>query len=87
MDILKGRLSEAVKISGKLTDAVKITGGLSIPKIIYPSTYQGEYTVTPTDHTQVLQTSEYYLLENITINPIPNNYGLITWDGSTLTVS
>ena len=25
--------------------------------------------------------------KNIRINPIPSNYGLITWDGSVLTVS
>ena len=87
MDILKGRILEAVKINGQISDAVKIAGGLSVPDIIYPPTYHGEHTVTPTDHTQILQTSEYYLLENITINPIPNNYGIITWNGSTLTVS
>lgn len=87
MDILKGRILEAVKIGGQISDAVKIAGGLSIPQIVYPSTYQGDYTITPSDHTQVLQTGNYYLLENITINPIPNNYGLITWNGSTLTVS
>ena len=26
-------------------------------------------------------------LKSVTIAPIPNNYGLISWDGSTITVS
>jgi len=50
-------------------------------------TYQGEYTVTPTQETQVLEMAGLKALENVTVNPIPSNYGLITWDGSVLTVS
>lgn len=49
--------------------------------------YQGSYEVTPSEITQVLSTENLMMAENITINPIPNNYGLITWNGSALTVS
>lgn len=49
--------------------------------------YSGETTVTPSMEEQVLQTSMKSVMTNIIINPIPNNYGLITWNGSTLTVS
>jgi hypothetical protein len=35
----------------------------------------------------VLATAEKVVTRNIVINPIPSNYGLITWNGSTLTVS
>ena len=49
--------------------------------------YTGETEITPSDEPQVLQTANMALYDNITINPIPSNYGLITWDGSTLTVS
>lgn len=49
--------------------------------------YQGVTEVTPTRSTQTLQTRGYLLRDNITVNPIPSNYGLITWDGSALTVS
>lgn len=49
--------------------------------------YQGATSVTPSQETQTLETQGFRLLENITINPIPSNYGLITWNGSTLTVS
>lgn len=49
--------------------------------------YTGDYTVTPSSETQTLQTNGLRMTDDITINPIPNNYGLITWDGSTITVS
>lgn len=49
--------------------------------------YQGAYEVTPGATLQTLNTKNRTLLENIKINPIPENYGLITWDGATLTVS
>ena len=56
--------------------------------IVYPTVrYEGEYTVTPSTETQTLATNGKVLLDDITVNPIPNNYGLITWNGSVLTVS
>ena len=49
--------------------------------------YSGEHVVTPSDELQTLSTEGYALDSNIIINPIPSNYGKITWNGSTLTVS
>ena len=49
--------------------------------------YTGEYTVTPSTETQVIHTNNLRMTDDITVNPIPSNYGLITWDGSTITVS
>ena len=49
--------------------------------------YTGEYEITPSSETQVLSTKHLRMTDDVTINPIPNNYGLITWDGHTLTVS
>lgn len=49
--------------------------------------YDGPYEVTPTQETQVLYTENKLMQHPVTINPIPSNYGLITWDGSALTVS
>ena len=50
-------------------------------------TYTGATTVTPTTETQTLQTANKSVLSDITINPIPSNYGLITWNGSNLMIS
>ena len=49
--------------------------------------YEGEYEVTPSAETQTLPTEARVLGRDITIAPIPSNYGLITWNGSVLTVS
>lgn len=49
--------------------------------------YTGAYTITPTQDTQVLPVNAKRMTGDITINPIPSNYGLITWNGSVLTVS
>ena len=49
--------------------------------------YSGEYTVTPSSETQVLHTDGKMLSDDITVAPVPANYGLITWNGSWLTVS
>jgi len=51
------------------------------------SDYEGSYTVTPTEQTQTLPTGNRLLGQDIIVNPIPSNYGLITWDGSKITVS
>ena len=49
--------------------------------------YDGPYTFTPSLVAQTAQTAQKIAAHNIVINPIPSNYGLITWNGSTLTVS
>lgn len=49
--------------------------------------YEGPTTFTPTDQTQTILIAGQTPAENITINPIPSNYGLITWNGAVLTVS
>lgn len=49
--------------------------------------YTGETIITPTRETQVLQTANTTVTEDITVLPIPHNYGLITYNGSILTVS
>lgn len=49
--------------------------------------YTGSYVFTPTQSTQIIEIENKRATADITINPIPSNYGLITWDGATLTVS
>ena len=63
------------------------TGSPIIRELIGGEPYEGEYTVTPSAETQTLDTANKLLARNVTINPIPSNYGLITWNGATLTVS
>lgn len=50
-------------------------------------TYTGEYEVTPSAETQMLDTTGKRMAHDVVIAPIPNNYGKITWNGAVLTVS
>ena len=49
--------------------------------------YTGDYEVTPGSEAIILETEELKVSENVVINPVPSNYGLITWNGSVLMVS
>lgn len=59
---------------------LKADTGESIP-------YSGSYEWTPTDEIQTISIEGKTASADIIINPIPSNYGLITWNGSILTVS
>ena len=48
----------------------------------YPD-YDGEYEFTP----QTLDSTDKVMRHNVVINPIPSNYGLITWNGSGIKIS
>ena len=83
---MRGRLSGHGQFHGGLSGTGVNSGVLTIPKTT-GKPYTGEYEFTPTRGTQTIPTNNKTLTQDIIINPIPSNYGLITWDGSTLTVS
>ena len=65
-----------------------VTLGTSVVKeYVDVQTYVGEYEVTPSAETQTLDTEGLRMTRPVVVNPIPNNYGLITWNGSFITVS
>ena len=49
--------------------------------------YEGPYEATPAATAQTFATTGKLMVREFTVNPIPSNWGLITWNGSTLTVS
>ena len=49
--------------------------------------YTGTYEFTPSDVALEIPTANKILTQNIVINPIPSNYGLVSWDGSILTIT
>ena len=55
--------------------------------IIDGDPYEGEYEVVPRATSQILSTQGKKMEHDLVIEAIPNNYGLITWNGSFLTVS
>lgn len=67
-----------------------ITVGAELSTVVRSANYEeytGSYSVTPSSVPQTLATAARVLLEDIVVEAIPSNYGLITWNGSTLTVS
>lgn len=52
----------------------------------YPD-YEGGTTFTPSQETQIIPTRHTVLLSDITINPIPSNYGRITYSGGIISIT
>lgn len=78
--VLDGELSLTLQVDGECGVITRVTD-YDLP------IYTGITTVTPSTETQTLLTADKAVLSNITVNPIPDNYGLITWNGNILTVS
>ena len=49
--------------------------------------YGGPYEFTPTREVQIAYTGGKLATQDITINPIPRNYGLVTYQGNIITIS
>ena len=76
------------KLSGNITNNAKaISGSIICDGVRNLETYQGSYNITPTGQTQVLLTNDMRLDGNITINPIPSNYGMISHSGSGILIT
>lgn len=76
-----------VEVNVKPQTAAITIGSPVLREHVDTDPYAGPYTVTPTQSTQTLSTEDLLMVQDVTINPIPSNYGLITWDGAVLTVS
>ena len=49
--------------------------------------YDGQYEFEPSNNAQIIQIKKLMAAADIIINPIPSNYGLITWSGAGIRVS
>ena len=78
--VLDGELSLNIPLDGSPDKVLKVAE-YDLP------VYDGVTEITPSQDTQILQTSNKTLTRNIVVNPIPSNYGLVAWNGSVLTVS
>jgi hypothetical protein len=84
IDMLKGRLSATSQnLCGALSPAsAGFSGKLSAGYLLQ------EKIVVPGAEEQIITADVGFGgLSSVTISPIPQNYGLITYDGSTITVS
>lgn len=95
-DQLNGALSSAGELTCVLSIESGLSGGLSTDGTLKGSlsfaageapVYTGPYEIAPTTEAQSVHVGGMAMREDLIIDPIPSNYGLITWNGSTLTVS
>ena len=59
----------------------------SVQVVVDVDDYTGPYAFTPSATTQIVPTSGLRMIDNVTINPVPSDYGHISWNGSVITVS
>lgn len=81
---LTGKLSKVGGLTGTLSAKQGLSGNLSLKVLVKTQAK----TVTPSAETQEIYADDGFAgLSKVTVNPIPQNYGLITYNGSYILVS
>lgn len=93
-------MNDRVVIEGDISLTNQIDGdcGLILPfdgesGIVYEvskqthDTYSGKYEWTPTAEPQIIPIADMIAAQDITINPVPHDYGLISYNGLGIRVS
>lgn len=83
--MLVGKISGTSSISCSLSGSSSLAGKLLMGSTI--PVYSGETSFIPSDEAQTITIAGMQAAEDLTIAPIPSNYGRITWNGSTPNVS
>lgn len=84
---LSGYVNGQGSMGGTLSGSTGITGNLDRNYTQTYDGYDGPYEVVPSREAQTLRTNRLLMFDNVTVAPIPSNYGLIEWNGSVLRVS
>lgn len=84
---LSGYVNGQGSMDGTLSGSIGITGDLDRNYTQTYDDYAGPYEVVPSREAQTLRTNGLLMDGNVTIAPIPSNYGLVEWNGSVLKVS
>jgi hypothetical protein len=75
---------------GVTIKGVSVSASTGIPvarDYVERTAYTGPTEFVPSEETQIVQTKNLRMTDDIVVDPIPRNYGLITYNGSTITVS
>ena len=84
---ISGTVNGDATLTGHVSGKSTLAGEVQIYNASAPPDYTGSYEVNPSQEEQALPTAYKRLTKDVIIKPIPEYYGLITWDGSVLTVS
>lgn len=85
--VLEATLSGISSLKAVLNSVGTISAELIVSSVIQTNPFTGDYEYTPSNEVQTIKINGLRAVQDIVIDPIPNNYGLITWNGSTITVS
>ena len=82
---ITGDISVVDSMGADLASIEGLTVSLSIPEFasVY---YDGSYEIDPTDDVQTLQTQGLVMRQNLKINPVPDSYGHIAWNGTRILI-
>ena len=84
--VLKGQVSPSGVLTGKVSASKHLKGILTIAAGDIPS-YHGETEIVPSNIVQIIECGGLVVPSDIIVDAIPSNYGLIEWNGVTLSVS
>lgn len=77
---------ELIPVTVSVEDEIPIRSVCASYQMSDLEEYTGPHTVVPSDQRQVLKTAGKRMTANIIVEPVPNTYGRILWNGSTLTI-
>lgn len=85
IEIIGGGGGGAIEIggAGERHATISVTGSGAVPV----HHYTGPYEFTPAAEEQRVRIARKQAEEDIIIHPIPQNYGLVTYNGSIITIS
>lgn len=78
---------QPIVISAKTGTLGAELGTPVVKEYVDTPTYTGDYEVTPSAEVQTLYTGGERMTTDVTVNPIPSDWGHITYNGAVLTVS
>lgn len=83
---IRGTIHKGATVKATLARGHAVAGSVE-KAMIAPPAYQGDYEATPSQSVQTFHTGGLLMSDNFKVNPIPSNYGLITYNGSSIMVS
>lgn len=63
-----------------------VAGFEDVSEVPVADYYDGEYEITPGDEDATVQASGLVMRKNLVVKAVPQNYGRILWDGSSIKV-
>lgn len=79
-------MSNCATFRATFTESLNFNASFGERIPMYPESYTGGYVVTPSEEEITLETAGLMMISNVTVGAIPNNYGRILYNGSTITV-